>query len=260
MDGSSILDRFRRLYTSEFGGSTIPADAEFWLHGVERVFGVLAVPEQQNISLASFNLKGDALAWWENYYRQLTTVDDGVAPRVVTWDMFVRGFNNKYCPPSYRLDRENTFLYLKQGSRSVAEYEAEFASLSRFAVDLVSTDERRCQRFRHGLNEGIASRLISFRERDYADLVDMASRIGQDIVRMAEKRARSNDSGAGNFSGRSGFSKDGSGRSHFKKPYDRNQSGKGETKQNSGEQSVNRGSFDGQRCYKCDKLGHIARN
>ena len=162
VDGSSILDRFRRLCTSEFGGSTIPADAEFWLHGVERVFGVLAVPEQQKISLTSFNLKGDALAWWENYYRQLTTLDDGVAPRVVTWDMFVRGFNNKYCPPSYRLERENTFLYLKQGDRSVAEYEAEFASLSRFAVDLVSTDERRCQRFRHGLNEGIASRLISF--------------------------------------------------------------------------------------------------
>ena len=41
--GPSLLDRFRRLYTSEFGGSTLPADAEFCLHGLERVFGILAV-------------------------------------------------------------------------------------------------------------------------------------------------------------------------------------------------------------------------
>ena len=67
--GSSLLDCFRRLYTYEFGGSTVPADAEFWLHGLERVLGILAVPEDQKIDLESFNLKGDALSWWENYHR-----------------------------------------------------------------------------------------------------------------------------------------------------------------------------------------------
>ena len=82
--GPSILDRFRRLYTSEFGGSTVPADAEFWLHGLERVFGILAVLEHQKIGLEYFNLKGDALSWWENYHRQLTTPGEGMAPRVVT--------------------------------------------------------------------------------------------------------------------------------------------------------------------------------
>ena len=124
----------------------------------------------------------------------------------MTWDMFVRGFNNKYCPPSYRLDQENTFLYLKQGNRIVAEYEAEFASFSRFAVELVSTDERRCQRFFRGLNGGIASRLISFRERDYVDLVDMASRIGKDILEASERRARNKNSKEENYSGRINYS------------------------------------------------------
>ena len=125
------------------------------------------------------------MAWWKNYHRQLTTLAEGMTPRVVTWDMFVRGFNSKYCPSNYRLDQENTFLYLKQENRIVAECEAEFASLSRFAVKLVSTDERRCHHFRHGLNGGIASRLISFRKRDYADLVDMASRMGKDIMEVS---------------------------------------------------------------------------
>ena len=71
--------------------------------------------------------------------------------------MFVRGFNDKYCRASYCIERENTFLYLKQGNRSVAEYEAEFASLSRFAVELVANDDRRCQRFSFGLNSSIAT-------------------------------------------------------------------------------------------------------
>ena len=43
--GMSLLDRFMRLYSSKFGGSVAPAEAEFWLHGVERVFGILAVPD-----------------------------------------------------------------------------------------------------------------------------------------------------------------------------------------------------------------------
>ena len=144
--------------------------------------------DTEKISLTSFNLKGDAFAWWENYYRHLTTIAAGEAPRVVTWGMFVRGFNDKYCPASYQIERENTFLYLKQGNRSMAEYEAEFASLSRFAVDLVSTDDRRCQRFHFGLNSSIATRLIAFRERDYANLVDMARKIGRDVEELNEKR------------------------------------------------------------------------
>ena len=78
-----------------------------------RVFGVLGVADTEKISLASFNLKGDALAWWENYYRQLTTIEARGVLREVTWEMFVRGFNDKYCPANYGIERENTFLYLK---------------------------------------------------------------------------------------------------------------------------------------------------
>ena len=115
-----------------------PAEEECWLKGVVRVFGIMGVEDTEKISLASFNLKGDALAWWENYHRQLTTTVAGEVPRVVTWEMFVREFNDKYCSSSYQIEHKNAFLYLKLGNRSVAEYEAEFASLSRFAVELVA--------------------------------------------------------------------------------------------------------------------------
>ena len=87
---------------------------------------------------------------------------------------------------------------MKQRNRSVAEYEAEFASLSRFEVELVATDDHRCQRFRFGLNSSITTRLTSFRERDYADLVDMARKIGRDVEELNEKRLQ-----RGRFGGKS---------------------------------------------------------
>ncbi|CAL9004568.1 unnamed protein product [Prunus brigantina] len=43
------------------------------------------------------------------------------------------------------------FLYLKQGSMSVVEYEHKFNELSRFAPELVATEEDRRRRFEGGL-------------------------------------------------------------------------------------------------------------
>ena len=81
-------------------------------------------------------------------------------------------------------------------------------------MELVSTDDRRCQRFRCGLNSSIATRLTSFRERDYADLVYMARKIGRDVEEMNEKRFHRNKFGgksSGATSGGGGFGKSGKG-------------------------------------------------
>ena len=95
------MDRFRRLCSVEFHGTASPVEAEKWLHEIERAFATLGVPENQKVNLASYNLKGDALYWWEAYNRQVTmpVLGEVVAiPRMVMWDLFVKGFNDQYCP------------------------------------------------------------------------------------------------------------------------------------------------------------------
>ena len=114
----SIMDHFRRLCSAEFHGAASPVDAEKWLHEIERAFSTLGVPEHQKVNLASYNLKGEALYWWEAYDRQISmpVLGDVVAiPRIVTWNLFVKGFNEQYCPAAYRMEQQNAFLYLKQG-------------------------------------------------------------------------------------------------------------------------------------------------
>ena len=45
-----------------------------------------------------------------------------------------------------------------------------------------------------------------------------------------------------------------------KKPYDRNMPRKSDVKQNAGSRSANRDTSGERRCYKCDAVGHIARD
>ncbi|KAH7835041.1 hypothetical protein Vadar_022305 [Vaccinium darrowii] len=77
---------------------------------------------------------GAARNWREAPKRKLTAPSPRViptVPQVVTWERFVKGFNDHYCPESYRLEQEIAFTRLEQGTMTVPEYEARFAALSR---------------------------------------------------------------------------------------------------------------------------------
>ena len=56
----------------------------------------------------------------------------------------------------------------------MAEYEMKFTALSRFAVYLVDTEQMKCMRFHMGLAPRLVTKLLPYREKNYADLVDMA--------------------------------------------------------------------------------------
>ena len=86
------------------------------------------------VTLASYHLKGDAGQWWKY-------AKGRVEP---TWEAFAVTFQDKYIPPTARERLRQEFKDLKQLDMSVAEFEAVFSSLSRFAPELVATEERRC--------------------------------------------------------------------------------------------------------------------
>ena len=65
---------------------------------------------------------------------------------------FVRVFNEKYLPPIVQEKREDDFIKLRQRTLSVAEYETQFTKLSKFAPELIATEQRRVRRFVQGLN------------------------------------------------------------------------------------------------------------
>ena len=77
----------------------------------------------------------------------------------VTWETFKKEFLGKYFSRVACEHHEQAFNFLKQGERTVTQYETEFHRLSRFAPDLISTEEARIKRFYHGLKPTIQNDL-----------------------------------------------------------------------------------------------------
>ncbi|KAH7857114.1 hypothetical protein Vadar_009163 [Vaccinium darrowii] len=235
--GTGLLERFKKLFTAEFEGTVDPADAENWLKSVERVLVAMGVTDEQKVTLATFSLRGEALVWWEAIQRLMTAPLPNVQPpvsQVITWTRY--------------------------------EYEAKFHALSRYAPDLVDTDAKKCRRFRLGLDADVGAGLTSFRERDYADLVDMARKIGKDVERKASEREQykksRTETGQGSQASKSGGYYKGEsefqhlkGQSGFKQP-----SGQGVSRQSMGKESGSSRGAGSYQCFRCGAPGHRVRD
>ncbi|XP_071933149.1 uncharacterized protein [Coffea arabica] len=73
--------------------------------------------------------------------------------------------------------REDDFIKCKQGAMSVTEYAVQFTKLSRFAPELVTTEQRRVRRFVQGLNVEIQEGLAAVRIDTFAEAVEKAQRV-----------------------------------------------------------------------------------
>ncbi|GMH06274.1 hypothetical protein Nepgr_008114 [Nepenthes gracilis] len=73
--------------------------------------------------------------------------------------MFEASFLEKYFPANLRGQKEDEFLRLRQGTRSVAEYDSKFTELSRYTPFMVEDEERKVRRFFQGLRDDIRRHL-----------------------------------------------------------------------------------------------------
>lgn len=66
--------------------------------------------------------------------------------------------------------------------KSVAEYEEQFTTLSRFALTWVSNEGSKCRKFLEGLHTNIKGQLTILKLNNYVDLVDRAIIIERDLI------------------------------------------------------------------------------
>ena len=79
----------------------------------------------------------------------------------------------EYFPLVEKDKKELEFIQLTQGKMTVIEYETKFTKLSRFAVHMVDTDDKKARRFIGGLNSNIR-RMVTQRGITYEEAVDKA--------------------------------------------------------------------------------------
>ena len=177
-----------------------------------------------------------------------------------TWTQFRVRFLERYFPKVKRHILRREFENLVQGDNSVEQYRQEFNSLSRYATDLVSTEEYACLRFEAGLNIDIRLGLAG-REYDtlgaladaamrYERILDEKKRITAEIAeeqRSEESKGKVNRSNNRGSQGKSKGSK-------------RTRSILGfSTRKPSKSMKTDGGSSRFTDCYNCGRPGHLAR-
>ncbi|XP_012487936.1 uncharacterized protein LOC105801146 [Gossypium raimondii] len=130
------IEKLRKCGTEEFKGKLEddPVKAEYCLQNILRVFNKMASPLDDFIRCVVSLLKEEAYSWW--------TMIVAVVPREkISWDFFQSKFKNKNVGKRYLDKKKREFLKLQQGNKSVVEYEREFVYLSKYAREIVPTEE-----------------------------------------------------------------------------------------------------------------------
>ncbi|KAA3487334.1 1-phosphatidylinositol-4,5-bisphosphate phosphodiesterase beta-2 [Gossypium australe] len=125
-----VTERLRSNGAKIFKGiaRVAPNVVEYWIEATERIMDDMDYTPEQKLKGVVLLLRDEAYQWW---------------------------LMGKYVGASYVDARRREFLNLTQGDRSVAEYEAEFLRLSRYARGMVATEYERCVRFEDGLKNSL---------------------------------------------------------------------------------------------------------
>ncbi|CAH2812880.1 MAG: hypothetical protein CBHOC_5447, partial [uncultured Caballeronia sp.] len=147
-------------------------------------------------AFATFQFEGAARSWWSvvrnKWERDQTPWN---------WENFKREFDEKFLPPMIQEKREEEFIKLKQGTMSVADYEAQFTKLAKFAPDFVATDQRRIRRFVQGLNVEIQAALATIPSNTFTEVLEKALRIENSRLQLRAFHAKKRNFASGSGSG-----------------------------------------------------------
>ncbi|XP_017628725.1 uncharacterized protein LOC108471650 [Gossypium arboreum] len=143
-------DTVKKDGAKEFWGRSEddPAKDEYWLKTIQQVFNEIVCPLEDYLKCVVSLLREEAYNLW-------ATITVVVPKNDVHWEFFNSEFMKKYISKRYLDKKKKEFLELNQGNKSVPKYEREFTYLSKYAREIVSTEEEMCTHFEDRLNDEI---------------------------------------------------------------------------------------------------------
>ncbi|XXG69580.1 hypothetical protein AAC387_Pa06g2404 [Persea americana] len=197
-DPNVLYEQFRKRGATEFHGTEDVLKADEWLEHIEDVFGTVTCSQKQKVSLISSMLREVAKTWWKIVSEAISKL-----PEVMIWETFKQQFQRKFVPEHVRQKKEAEFLHLKQGQLTVSAYVHTFLQLSKYATDLVDTEDKKVKRFLNGLNPTYKKMvLVSNKPVTFDDAIDrayIAKEIHREKIAENESAKRSSSGSTGSW-------------------------------------------------------------
>ncbi|XP_010030867.2 uncharacterized protein LOC104420784 [Eucalyptus grandis] len=86
-----LVEQFLKLSPPKFTGTGDLEAASLWIQDLEKAFALLMCTEAEKVTLAVYQLQGNANTWWGD--ARETMFPEGVVP---LWDAFLQAFNEQY--------------------------------------------------------------------------------------------------------------------------------------------------------------------
>ena len=147
-----------------------PYMVENWLETTEIMLREMHCTPKENLECVISLLQYDAYQWWVFMIR--TT-----PPENITWEFFIAEFKKQYVGRLYLSNMRREFNNLKQRQMSVTKYQREFTMLSKYASEMLVTEEEKFCKFEDGLNDYIRAYVTRFGHDDYSKIATCALNI-----------------------------------------------------------------------------------
>lgn len=152
---------------------------------MEKLFEDLFVEENKRVPLAAHCLEGPAHIWWKG-----ERLDRLLNDPFISWAEFKEKLFDVYFSNSIKEKLKNDLKNLRQGSRTVMEYEQEFSRLVNYIPSVIWNDRHKCWIFVDDLRLNIYQLVQQADLKIFWENVDRATLMEHKTVVMCAKRER----------------------------------------------------------------------
>ncbi|GJU74606.1 putative reverse transcriptase domain-containing protein, partial [Tanacetum coccineum] len=250
---------FMKCQPLNFKGAEGVVGLTRWIEKMESVFNISGCAVENQVKFATCTLLGAALTWWNGQIRTL-----GPEAYAMTWEVLKKKMTDKYCPQGEIKKLEIELWNLKVKGNDVPAYTERFQELTLICTKFVANETEKVDKYISGLPDNIYGNVKSARPKTLDETIELANDLMDQKLRtyaerQSDNKRRADDSSRNNHG-------------HQQQPFKRQNVAK-VYNMGTGERKPYGGSLPKcnkchlhhngpctQRCHKCNKIGHFARD
>ncbi|GJS54591.1 putative reverse transcriptase domain-containing protein [Tanacetum coccineum] len=250
---------FMKCQPLNFKGTEGVVGLTRWIEKMESVFNISGCAIENQVKFATCTLLGAALTWWNGQIRSL-----GPDAYSMTWEVLKKKMTDKYCPQGEIKKLEIELWNLKVKGNDVPTYTERFQELTLICTKFVANETEKIDKYISGLPDNIYGSVKSSRPKTLDETIELANDFMEQKLRTYAERQTDNKRKADDSTRNN--------HGHQQQPFKRQNVAK-VYNMGTGEKKPYGGSLPKctkchfhhngpctQKCHKCNKVGHFARD